>query len=68
MVKTFYKVSERYYWKGMTNDIKDYIRKCDECQKINKKTKTMPAEMQPVEIPNSTRKKIGIDLYCFCKG
>jgi transposase InsO family protein len=62
MVKTFYKVSERYYWKGMTNDIKDYIRKCDECQKINKKTKTMPAEMQPVEIPNSTRKKIGIDL------
>ena len=62
MEKTFYKITERYYWKGMTNDIKDYIKKCDDCQKTNKKTKTVPVELQPVQIPNSTWKKIGIDL------
>jgi transposase InsO family protein len=62
MEKTFYKVSKRYYWKGMTNDIMDYIRKCDECQKSNMKTKIMPVEMQPVEIPKSTWKNIDIDL------
>ena len=62
MEKTFYKVSERYYWKGMSVDIKEYIRRCHECQTTNKKTKTTPAEMQPVEVPKGAWKKIAIDL------
>ena len=57
MEKTFYKLSERYYWKGMSNDLKEYIKKCQQCQQTNKKVKTTPAELQSVPIPKSTWKK-----------
>lgn len=60
--KTFYTRSERYYWKGMSNDAKDYIKRCIQCQQTNKKSKTTTAEMQPVECPKSTWRKIAIDL------
>ena len=62
MEKTFYKLAERYYWKGMSTDLKEYIQRCQQCQQTNKKVKTTPTELQPVPIPKSTWKKIGIDL------
>jgi len=31
--KTLAKVKRYYYWKGMSKDITDYIRKCQKCQK-----------------------------------
>ena len=30
------KMKERYYWKGMLNDIKEYVRSCDKCQRRGK--------------------------------
>ena len=62
MEKTFYKLAERYYWKGMSSELKTYIKTCHQCQHTNKKVKTTPAELQPIPIPKSTWKKIGIDL------
>ncbi|CAG2210824.1 unnamed protein product [Mytilus edulis] len=62
MEKTYYKLAERYYWKGMSADVKHYIQHCEHCQSTNKKTKTTPTELQSVKIPNSTWKKIAIDL------
>ncbi len=34
--KTLAKVSERYYWLGMVQDIKDHCRLCEKCQKNNR--------------------------------
>lgn len=47
--ETFYKLTERYYWKGMSMDVKEFIKHCDQCQ-----SKTTPAELQPVEVPTVT--------------
>lgn len=52
--ETFYKLAERYYCKGMSMDVKEFIKQCDQCQCTNKKSKTTPAELQPVEVPNVT--------------
>ena len=36
MNKTRQKVTRHYYWKGMTEDIKEFIRTCDRCQRKKK--------------------------------
>jgi hypothetical protein len=46
----------------MSMDVKEFIKHCDQCQCTNKKSKTTPAELQPVEVPNVTWKKNVIDL------
>jgi len=33
ITKTLAKVKRHYFWKGMTRDITEYIRKCQKCQK-----------------------------------
>ena len=34
--KTFYKISERFYWRGMVDDVKEFCKMCDKCQRANR--------------------------------
>ena len=34
--KTFAKLTERFYWVGMINDVREYCRTCDRCQRANR--------------------------------
>ena len=34
--KTFSKVTERFYWVGIIEDVKEFCRTCDNCQKANR--------------------------------
>src|SRR5216110_915795 len=34
---TYNKIADRYYWKGMYDDIKNYVKSCDTCQKRGQK-------------------------------
>ena len=63
MNKTRQKVTRRYYWKGMTEDIKEYVRTCDRCQR--KKTiqlQKTQVSMKSIPIPQKIFSQIGIDL------
>jgi transposase InsO family protein len=51
-----------YYWKGMCDDVKEYLRRCEPCQMNNKKTVTAVPEMTPVDIKPKPFQKVGIDL------
>ncbi|MDW0205856.1 MAG: integrase zinc binding domain-containing protein [Nitrososphaeraceae archaeon] len=31
------KIAKRFYWKGMYNDIREYIKRCDTCQRRGNK-------------------------------
>ncbi len=33
---TYEKIKERYYWKGIKEDVKVYVKSCNKCQKRNK--------------------------------
>ena len=33
--KTMEKITSRFYWEGITNDNREYIRTCDVCQRTN---------------------------------
>jgi IS30 family transposase len=55
----FNKVRNLYYWPQMYDDIKDYIRSCDSCQRRGRKRNIEPLQPIPVGEPFS---KIGIDI------
>ena len=41
VAKTFHKIRQRFYWKGMSKDINHYVRSCEKCSK-KKHPKTLP--------------------------
>ena len=40
------KIAERIYWHNIANDVSDYLKKCDKCQKY----KAMPIVISQVAI------------------
>jgi len=48
--KTIKKICSRFFWKNMCDDIKEYIRQCDRCQRMNCKLQKSNAELHPVPI------------------
>src|SRR5688572_30655655 len=56
---TYNKISERYYWKGMYNDIKEYIKSCDACQRRGQKGGN--SYLNPIKI-GEPFERIGIDF------
>jgi ribosomal protein L21E len=55
----FNKVREIYYWPQMYNNIKEYIRACDSCQRRGKKRS--PEPLQPIPVGNPFY-RVGIDI------
>lgn len=47
IVKTYHRVYQQYYWPGMFQDVADYVRSCDVCQKIK------PEQKKPVGLMSS---------------
>lgn len=60
--KTFSKISQKYYWKGMKDDVAKYISKCDKCQKNSNKPPMQAPELHPVPVPSGVWKQVGMDL------
>ena len=38
--KTWRKIAERFYWKGLSTQVKEFVATCDVCQRMNKKLTT----------------------------
>jgi len=55
----FDKIRKRYYWPQMYENIKDYIKACDSCQRRGRKRNLEP--LQPIPVGNPFE-KIGIDF------
>ena len=62
--KTVDKVRERYYWKGLPQDLKRYCEECWVCQRRNKTGKTKIAPMQPVSEVSRPFQRISMDVLC----
>src|ERR1043165_1469241 len=56
---TYEKIRNRYYWKGMYGDIKNYIKHCDNCQRRGKKGGI--GNLNPIEVTGPFE-MIGIDF------
>jgi len=45
---TLHILNQRYYWPSMTLDIKQYIKECNICQRVNPATLKVVPELHPV--------------------
>ena len=61
--KTMEKISSRYYWPNIKEDVTSFIHTCDKCQRV-KKSKLMKThvELHPILIPTKMFSQVGIDL------
>ena len=61
--KTRQKLTRRYFWKGMTDDINEFVRTCDKCQrKKTIKLQKTQVSMRSIPIPQKIFSQVGIDL------
>ena len=58
----YQKISERFFWHGMIEDIKEYIKICKSCQQHGKIFKKISPELKSIPVLNEVMKQIGRNL------
>jgi hypothetical protein len=58
------KIRERYYWAGIRDDVVHHISKCDTCQRTNNPIKKNLSTLNPVAVPDTPWRQVGLDLIC----
>ena len=59
---TYQKISERFFWHGMNEDIKEFIKICKSCQQQGKIFKKISPELKSILVPSEVMRQIDIDL------
>ena len=74
--KTLSKIAERFYWRGMVDDVKEFCKTCDKYQRANRyiyvlmlfyvtvyrKFDKTSAELHPIYVKGEVWHTIGVDL------
>eukprot|EP00731_Ephydatia_muelleri_P025158 Em0017g241a len=60
--RTIAKIAQKYFWPGLSKDVRIWVQHCDQCQKTKRKFDHPAKELHPVPVPNRSWKQIGIDL------
>eukprot|EP00731_Ephydatia_muelleri_P007410 Em0003g1658a len=60
--RTLAKIAQKYFWPGLSKDVRIWVQHSDQCQKTKRKFDHPAEELHPVPVPNSSWKQIGIDL------
>ena len=51
---TYQKIAERFFWYNIVNDVLDYIKKCDTCQKHKAMPKVTSQDLHSIPVPSCT--------------
>ena len=61
ILRTASMVSERYYWGGIVQDCKEFIKNCSVC-KLEHSRFTLPQTLQSIPVTDLSFQRVGIDL------
>jgi len=60
-MKTLHRLRDRYYWIGMTADIRSYLRKCTNCARRKKPTKNRRARLRQYTV-GAPLERVALDI------
>jgi hypothetical protein len=60
--KTLQRAKRDFYWKGMTTDLKKFIRECEVCQQSKYENMSPAGLLQPLPIPDGVWADVSMDF------
>ena len=60
--KTYLRLKDKYYWKGMSTTVQLYVTSCNECQRTKSKTTKPQGLLQPLKPPEQKWSSITMDF------
>ncbi|UYV77837.1 hypothetical protein LAZ67_15002540 [Cordylochernes scorpioides] len=61
VAKTVHRIKQRFYWKGLEEDVRKYIRSCKVCQAFKPQRFKPAAPLEPLPPATDTWERVGID-------
>ncbi|UYV70538.1 hypothetical protein LAZ67_7003442, partial [Cordylochernes scorpioides] len=61
VAKTVHRIKQRFYWKGLEEDVRKYIRSCKVCQAFKPQRFKPAAALEPLPPATDTWERVGID-------
>lgn len=60
--RTYKRLKEAFYWRGMHKDVQTFVKQCDICQQNKNETTKYPGLLQPLPIPTRIWSDISMDF------
>ena len=61
-LRTYRKLADNLYWRGMQKSVRDFVRACDVCQRQKYAATTPRGLLQPLPIPNGIWEDLSLDF------
>ena len=61
-LKTLHRFQKDFYWYGLRQDLKQYVRECDVCQKLKHETCLLASLLQPLPILDKPWLDVSMDF------
>ena len=60
--KTVELVTRNYWWPGVTKEVKQYMERCDQCQRMKKRAEMLAGKLRPNKVPERPWQHISVDF------
>ena len=61
-LKTLHRVKRDFYWPGLREDVKKYVKECDTCQRLKYETCNAAGLLQPLPVPDKPWLDVSTDF------
>jgi len=55
-------VTRNYWWPGITKEVKRYVERCDQCQRMKNRTEMPAGKLRPNQVPERPWQHISVDF------
>ena len=62
VIRTYQRLRQQFYWPSMIKTVREYVKKCDICQRAKHDTSAPSGLLQPLPIPDKVWEDISMDF------
>uniref|UniRef100_A0A8C5M2Q8 Gypsy retrotransposon integrase-like protein 1 n=1 Tax=Leptobrachium leishanense TaxID=445787 RepID=A0A8C5M2Q8_9ANUR len=60
--RTLHRLTQSFFWPGLSGDVRDYCRTCEICQRVGKRGDKAKATLRPLPIVGEPFRRVAVDL------